>query len=56
MNGLALHPQDRSLQSRKEITKQASIFKGSSGCIAWINNINSWDGVLKALDWISLKL
>lgn len=49
-------PQDRSLLSREEIAKQASIFKGSSGCIAWINDVNSWDGVLKALDWISLKL
>ncbi|KAG8411418.1 hypothetical protein J3458_015479 [Metarhizium acridum] len=49
-------PQARSLRSRKEIANQASIFKGSSGCIAWINDVNSWDGVLKALDWISLKV
>ncbi|KID84796.1 hypothetical protein MGU_07946 [Metarhizium guizhouense ARSEF 977] len=56
MGALVLHHQDRSLLSRKEIAKQASVFKGSSGCIAWINNVNSWDGVIKALDWISLKL
>ncbi|KAK2591455.1 hypothetical protein QQS21_010864 [Conoideocrella luteorostrata] len=48
-------PQTRNAQAAKEIANQASIFKGSSNCIAWINDVNSWDGVLKALYWIGLK-
>lgn len=48
-------PQDKSPRANTEIANQASIFKGSDHCIAWINDVGSWDGVLKALDWISLK-
>lgn len=49
-------PQSKTSERAKlEIAKQASIFKRSSQCIAWINDIDSWDGVLCALDWLSLQ-
>ncbi|KXH40254.1 hypothetical protein CSIM01_06431 [Colletotrichum simmondsii] len=49
-------PQDKSNpRAGQEIANQASIFKGSSRCIAWINDVESWHGVLAALDWMSLK-
>ncbi|OHF00812.1 hypothetical protein CORC01_03886 [Colletotrichum orchidophilum] len=48
-------PQDRSERAALEIASQASIFKGSSNCIAWINDVDSWHGVLAALDWMSLR-
>lgn len=48
-------PQERSPRAEKEIANQASIFKGSSRCLAWINDVDSWDGVTNVLDWIGLK-
>ncbi|KAK1675986.1 hypothetical protein BDP55DRAFT_118276 [Colletotrichum godetiae] len=49
-------PQDKSdPRAAQEIANQTSIFKGSSHCIAWINDVESWNGVLAALDWMSLK-
>lgn len=48
-------PQDGSDVADVEINNQASIFRGSSRCIAWIHDIKSWDGVQKALDWWSLR-
>ncbi|KAH6685833.1 hypothetical protein F5X68DRAFT_135678 [Plectosphaerella plurivora] len=50
-------PQDEEDTDRKrtEVAKQASIFKGSARCIAWLHDVESWQGVLAALDWIALK-
>lgn len=49
-------PQDKSAEANREVAHQASIFKGSSTCIAWINDVDSWDGVMKGLDWIGLHV
>lgn len=49
-------PQSKTSERAKlEIANQASIFKRSSQCIAWINDVDDWDGVLRALDWLSLQ-
>lgn len=45
---------DRAL-ARPEIGKQASIFRGSSHCIAWLNDVLGWEGVRAALQWQCLK-
>jgi hypothetical protein len=50
-------PQDESNRERAniEIANQAAIFKRSSHCIAWINDMESWSDVNNALRWLSLK-
>jgi heterokaryon incompatibility protein (HET) len=48
-------PQDRGDRSKEEIANQASIFKGSRHCIAWLHDITSWNGTAAALDWLALQ-
>jgi hypothetical protein len=42
-------------RSQEEINNQAAIFGGSQACVAWINEINSWDDMRYALDYICLE-
>ncbi|KAK8074079.1 hypothetical protein PG994_004978 [Apiospora phragmitis] len=49
-------PQDGSPDADIEIARQASIFRGCQSSIAWLNDVNSWDGVKHGLRWLSLKL
>lgn len=37
----------------EEIAKQAAIFGGSTYTAAWLNDIETWDGTLHALLWLS---
>lgn len=46
-------PQRTSIRTDLEIAKQASIFKKSRKCIAWLNDIESWDGLKSTLAWVS---
>lgn len=46
-------PQRTSIRTDLEIAKQASIFKNSRKCIAWLNDIESWDGLISTLAWVS---
>ena len=39
----------------EEIAKQAAIFGGSTYTAAWLNDIETWDGTLHALLWLSRK-
>ncbi|KAH6697287.1 hypothetical protein F5X68DRAFT_238658 [Plectosphaerella plurivora] len=48
-------PQDKSKRAEIEISRQTFIFQGSSHCIAWVYDVESWDGVGAALDWICLR-
>jgi hypothetical protein len=38
-----------------EIANQAAIFKSSDRCIAWTNDVETWEGVENALDWMCMK-
>lgn len=49
-------PQDNSEEARDEISRQASIFRGCQSCIAWFNDIETWDGVKSGLRWLGLKI
>lgn len=49
-------PQDGSAEADDEIARQASIFRGCRAAIAWLNDVESWDGVKSALAWLSLKI
>ncbi|KAI0454256.1 hypothetical protein F5B21DRAFT_246197 [Xylaria acuta] len=48
-------PQDGSHRAQLEIANQAAIFRRSKRCIAWINDVESWDTLQSALDWLALK-
>lgn len=48
-------PQDKSERAQLEIANQAAIFKSSERCLAWINDVETWDVVEHALDWMCLK-
>jgi len=48
-------PQDRSQRTVIEISRQASIFAGADSAVAWLNEINSWDGMKSALHWMTAK-
>lgn len=38
-----------------EIGRQVDIFRGASNCIGWIHDVESWNGLSYALDWLGLK-
>ena len=38
----------------KEIAKQADIFVNAVGCVAWLNDVKSWNKVLSAPNWLGL--
>lgn len=48
-------PQDESERAQLEIANQAAIFKSSRRCLAWINDVESWEVVENALDWMCIK-
>ncbi|KAL8366068.1 hypothetical protein RB595_004717 [Gaeumannomyces hyphopodioides] len=48
-------PQNGSPEADDEIALQAAIFKGSQGCVAWLNDVESWEGVKSGLRWLGLK-
>ncbi|KAI0140729.1 hypothetical protein BJ166DRAFT_472864 [Pestalotiopsis sp. NC0098] len=48
-------PQDGSKRAEQEIANQSAIFKSSQRCLAWINDVESWDVVEHALDWMCIK-
>lgn len=48
-------PQERSARTNIEIARQAAIFRNSSACIAWLNEIESWEGLQASLAWLSLR-
>lgn len=48
-------PQERSERTNIEISRQAAIFRNSSTCIAWLNDIESWEGLQASLAWLSLR-
>lgn len=47
-------PQDRSERARKEIAKQAVIFRNAKYGLVWLNDVHSWDGIKSAVTWMSL--
>ncbi|KAK8051730.1 hypothetical protein PG993_003115 [Apiospora rasikravindrae] len=49
-------PQDGSPEAESEINRQASIFRGCRGSIAWLNDVESWKGVQNGLRWLCLKI
>src|SRR5437762_1051764 len=38
-----------------EISRQALIFQNADKSIAWLNDIKSWNGLVKSLEWLCLK-
>ena len=48
-------PQDGSKLGDVEISRQSTIFQGSTNCIAWFHDVESWEGVQASLDWIGVK-
>lgn len=48
-------PQELSERTNIEIARQAAIFRNSSTCIAWLNDIESWGGLEASLAWLSLR-
>lgn len=49
-------PQERSTRADEEIARQASIFRGAQRCVAWLNDVETWEGTEAALKWWSLDL
>lgn len=47
-------PQDGSKRADIEISRQSDIFRGATTCIAWFHDVDSWDGLLGALEWRAL--
>ena len=43
---------DLPLQSQ-EIAKQAAIFAGASACVAWLNDVSSWEGLMPTVRCLS---
>lgn len=48
-------PQERSERTNMEIARQSAIFRNSSTCVAWLNDIESWEGLQASLAWLSLR-
>jgi Heterokaryon incompatibility protein (HET) len=47
-------PQDRSVRALTEISRQAVIFSNAISTIAWINDVESWNGLRAVAKWLSL--
>ncbi|KAI1752080.1 hypothetical protein F4782DRAFT_503161 [Xylaria castorea] len=45
-------PQDFSEVSKREIARQATIFKEASVTIMWLHDINSWSSIPMVLEWL----
>ncbi|OQE83474.1 hypothetical protein PENNAL_c0032G05070 [Penicillium nalgiovense] len=41
--------------ARKEISRQAAIFKGSSTCVAWLNYVDDWKGEICIANWLAFQ-
>ncbi|CAN9080865.1 unnamed protein product [Alternaria alternata] len=48
-------PQDGSDRGAKEIARQAQIFRGARYAIAWLNSIESLDGLFSGMAWKALQ-
>lgn len=48
-------PQDGSQLAQIEISRQSTIFRRAQKCVAWLHDVESWEGVSRALDWMGLK-
>jgi hypothetical protein len=40
--------------AQEEIARQATIFRGSSICVCWLNYIDDWEGEKQSIEWLSL--
>lgn len=38
-----------------EISRQSQIFHGSSKCVAWLNDVSSWNPTILAIEWMGLR-
>lgn len=47
-------PQDGSRRADIEISRQSDIFRGAATCVAWFHTVESWEGMLGALEWRAL--
>lgn len=45
-------PQDGSPAANEEIARQTAIFKGAAACIAWMHDVDTWQGMETALEWL----
>lgn len=48
-------PHDSSQLSHVEISRQGTIFTRAQKCVAWLHDVESWNGVSRALDWMGPK-
>ncbi|MCJ1241667.1 hypothetical protein MMC14_009673 [Varicellaria rhodocarpa] len=48
-------PQDRSDEARLEISRQAAIFAGAACSVVWLNEVETWNSVEKALHWLIIR-
>jgi len=39
----------------KEISNQGAIFVGAAACVAWFNDVISWEGLMPAITWLGLS-
>lgn len=45
-------PQDGSPAADEEIARQTAIFKGAAACLAWMHDVDTWQGMKIALEWL----
>lgn len=45
-------PQDGSPAADDEIARQTAIFKGATACIAWMHDVDTWQGMTTAFEWL----
>lgn len=48
-------PQDESPEHRAEVANQTAIFHRAKNCIAWLNDVETWDGTKAAMDYLGMK-
>ncbi|PNP43018.1 hypothetical protein TGAMA5MH_04951 [Trichoderma gamsii] len=48
-------PQDDSPEHRAEVANQTAIFHRAKKCIAWLNDVETWDGTKAAIDYLGMK-
>ncbi|KAJ9653650.1 hypothetical protein H2198_007201 [Neophaeococcomyces mojaviensis] len=48
-------PQDGRPVGGIEIARQASIFGNCEECIAWMHDVERWEGTQRALNWLAMK-
>lgn len=48
-------PQDGSLVAQREIARQAEIFRGADYAVAWLNDVQTFEGLSTSLRWLALQ-